>query len=97
MLEVLETLELVLVNECVEHEALHCEAIPTIMTSCQPAVAPFDQNVKIEAEEPIILGMKVIGIAIISPAAIVAPSAGKPVAVKAPPMTVELPEVVKFW
>jgi hypothetical protein len=66
------------------------------MTSCQPPAGPFDQNVKIEAEDPITEGLKVSGTVILPPAAIVAPTAGNPVAVKAPPTTVVLPEVVVF-
>jgi hypothetical protein len=101
LVEILE-LELVVVNDEededdvveVEHDTVHADALPTSMTSCQP---PFDQKVRIEAEDPVTEGLNVSGIVMLPPAAMVAPLAGKLVAVKALPTTVELPEVVTFW
>jgi hypothetical protein len=80
--------------ELVEQETVHADAVPTNITSCQP---PFDQKVSIEEEVPVTVGVKVREIVMLPPAAIVAPFAGNPVAVKALPTTTGVAEVDTFW
>ena len=74
-------------------EVVHADAVPTNITSCQP---PLDQKVRIDAEDPVVEGVKVSGMVMLLPAASVAPLRGNPVAVKALPTTTGFPEVVTF-
>ena len=92
--EELETIELLVALDRVEHDTVHADAVPTNMTSCQP---PFDQKVSIEEEDPATVGEKVSEIVVLPAAGIVAPLAGNPVAVNALPTTTGLPEVETFW
>jgi hypothetical protein len=90
--EVVEITEL-LVLDTVEHDVVHADAVPTSITSCHP---PSDQNVRIDVVDPVVVGVKVSVIVVLPAAAIVAPFAGKPVAVNALPTTTGLEVVVTF-
>ena len=80
----LEEIELLVLVLEVPHEEVHADAVPTSITSCHP---PLDQNVRIEAEDPVLVGVNVIVIVVLPAAGIVAPLAGNPVAVNALPTT----------
>jgi len=84
--EIVELLELE-----TEHDVVHADAVPTNITSCHP---PFDQKVSMEAEDPVVVGVKVSVIVVLPAAGIVAPCAGNPVAVNALPTTTGLAVVV---
>ncbi len=89
----LEEIELLILELETLHEEVHADAVPTSIISCHP---PLDQNVRIDAEDPVLVGVKVIVIVVLPAAGIVAPLAGNPVAVNALPTTTGLAVVVTF-